>query len=1050
MRIIRSLLVLNVCALFSMNLFAQDINIDNFENLNSWQKVVSDGASMNVSLVKGVTGNAIKIDYKFTGAGYCGIVKNLSINLPSNYKFTFYCKANSPKNNLEFKLDDSTGNNVWWYVFRRFDFPKNWTLLTVRKRQIAFAWGPRGGGELKHLRKIELIISAAAGGSGTVYLDELSFKELPPPETKIITPTVKASSSLKSEPSFIFDKNPKTEWRSGSNEKQSLLINFKYLKEYGGIIINWDSLDYATNYNIESSDNLKSWKTLYTAKNDHRKISFIPLPDNESNYMRINLIKSSRGKGYGIKGIDIENYKFAEDDNYRFEQIAGYYPKGYFPKYFLNKQTYWTLVGINGGEKKGLINEEGMIETSKESFSVEPFLYYNNKFITWNSVKLQQGLERNYLPIPNVNWLSKDFKLEVQAFGAGKIDSSSMYIKYSITNTSAKTIESSLFLAIRPFQVNPPWQNLNTTGGAAKINSIEYKDGTVNVNDKKIVSVTKPSNFGASMFSNGSIVNYISRNSLPKNFAVKDSDGFASSAFQYSFKIEPGKTYSAVLIIPFDKKYQVDLKSNSALTLYDSKLKEITHEWIEKLDKVQINLPASENKLVNTLKSNLAYILINRSDNALQPGPRCYDRSWIRDGSLMSAALLRFGITKEVKNYINWYSKYQFPSGKIPCVVDRVGADPVPENDSQGEYIFLLLQYFKFTKDTSMLKSKWENIKATVNYIKYQISEESTAKYKNGTNEQKSFYGLVPASISHEGYVQPMHSYWDDFFVILGLKDAVVISKILGMKKEENEYKKLRDTFRTNLYNSMRLAMKNTGVNYIPGCAELGDFDATSTAIGIFPCDELKNIPEPQLHNTFNKYYSFFKKRLNPDDNWINYTPYEIRVAGTFIYLNEIKRTYNLLNFFFKGQRPEGWNEWAEVVWKDKNTPKFIGDMPHTWVGSGYINTVRALFVYEKVSSLVLGAGIRSEWLKNNNPISFDNFPTYYGTISYSMKQQNGNLNIRISGNVKLKKDKIILISPIKKKIKGIIINGKPSSSFDKDRVYLSKSNAEVKIEFQK
>ena len=71
---------------------------------------------------------------------------------------------------------------------------------------------------------------------------------------------------------------------------------------------------------------------------------------------------------------------------------------------------------------------------------------------------------------------------------------------------------------------------------------------------------------------------------------------------------------------------------------------------------------------------------------------------------------------------------YQFPSGKIPCVVDKRGADPVPENDSQGEYIYLIRQYFDFTKDTSMLVSKWDNIKSTVNYIKSQIAEESTSR----------------------------------------------------------------------------------------------------------------------------------------------------------------------------------------------------------------------------------------------------------------------------------------------------------------------------------
>jgi len=59
----------------------------------------------------------------------------------------------------------------------------------------------------------------------------------------------------------------------------------------------------------------------------------------------------------------------------------------------------------------------------------------------------------------------------------------------------------------------------------------------------------------------------------------------------------------------------------------------------------------------------------------------------------------------------------------------------------------------------------------------------------------------------------------------------------------------------------MRAAMKNRNIDYIPGCAELGDFDATSTTVGIDPCGELGNIPEPALHNTFEKYYRFFSER---------------------------------------------------------------------------------------------------------------------------------------------------------------------------------------------
>ena len=39
-----------------------------------------------------------------------------------------------------------------------------------------------------------------------------------------------------------------------------------------------------------------------------------------------------------------------------------------------------------------------------------------------------------------------------------------------------------------------------------------------------------------------------------------------------------------------------------------------------------------------------------------------------------------------------WYAPYQFASGKVPCCVDARGADPVPENDSQGEFIYAVAE----------------------------------------------------------------------------------------------------------------------------------------------------------------------------------------------------------------------------------------------------------------------------------------------------------------------------------------------------------------------
>ena len=101
-----------------------------------------------------------------------------------------------------------------------------------------------------------------------------------------------------------------------------------------------------------------------------------------------------------------------------------------------------------------------------------------------------------------------------------------------------------------------------------------------------------------------------------------------------------------------------------------------------------IELPPAAHDVVESVRSQLAYILVNRAGKAIQPGTRAYARSWIRDGALTSSALIRLGHAQEAREFLEWYAPYQFENGKIPCVVDRRGADPVPEHDSSGEFMY--------------------------------------------------------------------------------------------------------------------------------------------------------------------------------------------------------------------------------------------------------------------------------------------------------------------------------------------------------------------------
>ncbi len=139
----KTFILTSVLISFQTILSAQSTTLDSFENKEGWYFIQSDGVSLNISNEPGLTGNAIRFDYDFTkGTGYGGIQKLLPIDLPENYEFTFYVKAESPSNNFEIKFADASGDNVWWVSKRNYNFPEEWTKVRIKKRHISFAWGP--------------------------------------------------------------------------------------------------------------------------------------------------------------------------------------------------------------------------------------------------------------------------------------------------------------------------------------------------------------------------------------------------------------------------------------------------------------------------------------------------------------------------------------------------------------------------------------------------------------------------------------------------------------------------------------------------------------------------------------------------------------------------------------------------------------------------------------------------------------------------------------------------------------------------------------------
>jgi hypothetical protein len=1006
---------------------AQTRVLDDFESVGGWTAHPSEGVELRISQDSGFAGKAMRLDFDFRGgAGYAIARRSVPIDLPENWEFAWRMRADAPVNDLEFKLIDPSGENVWWMNRRRFDYPREWQRIRTQKRQVEFAWGPKGGGEMDSVAQLEIVVTAATGGKGTVWIDDLTFREREPNTPYTLTPAVRASAR---DGELAIDADGATAWRSGRDDAW-LSLDFLREREMGGLVLAWDSVDFATEYTLETSDDGARWETAYTVANGNGGRDPLYLPETETRHLRLNVQRSSRGRGVALRDLAVQPAEWSQTPNAFFANLAKEAPRGAYPRYLTGEQSYWTVVGVSGDTRESTINADGMVELGIGMPSIEPFLRADGRLWSWADVQASQSLRGGYLPIPTVRWQGPPLTLAVTSFALGKPEESVVYVRYRVENPSRDSVEATLYLALRPFQVNPSWQFLNVQGGVARVRELDWNGERILVNGTTSVAPMTPgARFGAVPFDAGDIVDYLRQGVLPGSAQVTDPRGFASGAMAFSLRLPPGGAKNVEIAVPLHPNAPIlGLFDAWSQWAGDAVLERAAREWEAELGRFTLRLPAAMHgeEIANTIRSQLAYILINRDGPSIQPGSRSYDRSWIRDGSLTSAALLRLGHADEVRAFAEWYAPHQRANGYVPCCVSLRGADPVPEHDSHGQLIYLIAEYHRMTGDRDFLQRMWPHVERAVEFIDTLRHERMTPEYR--TEEKRAYFGMVPQSISHEGYsARPMHSYWDDFFVLTGLNDAVYVADALGRTADRARFAAIRDEFRGHLLASLDAAMRMHGIDYLPGSVELGDFDATSTTVGINPMDGLDLLPRQALENTFERYYrQSIRARLDGAE-WDGYTPYEWRTVGTFVRLGWKARAHEAIGLFFAHRRPAAWNQWAEVVFRDENSPRFIGDMPHTWVGSDFIRSILDLFAYETGDALVIGAGVPEPWVREGDGLEMKGLRTRYGTLDLRMRAAGSTVRVTVGGNLRVPGGMVIR-TPLDRPIRRATVNGRAVS----------------------
>ncbi len=415
--------------------------------------------------------------------------------------------------------------------------------------------------------------------------------------------------------------------------------------------------------------------------------------------------------------------------------------------------------------------------------------------------------------------------------------------------------------------------------------------------------------------------------------------------------------------------------------------------WREKIGPRKISV--GDREVSDTVEAQTAFILVNATPFAFKPGPRNYDRTWIRDGSSQALALLWAGLIEEAKAYVVWYSERICENGMVLPILNvdgtvNHGYGSNIEFDAQGEFVSIAAEVYRISRDRVFLKAVFEPVVRAAKFI-----EELCARTNALHSQESRFHGLLAPSISHEGYSKPSYSYWDNFFALSAWRNCEYLASEIGDEDFAAYAKGKGQELAANLARSIRKTSEELGSNLIHGSADREDVDPTSTSIAFEPCRVEDVLPPELIAGTYDRAAARVKAISAPDFD-ANYSPYDLRNLNAFVSLERFEDAFRLLSVMLDSRRPRGWRHWAEVVWGAPRAPDYIGDMPHTWIGAEFATAIRRMLLRENGDTLELFRAVPDAWWEGEG-ITLHELPTAFGTLNLRAQRSASRATIELA-----------------------------------------------------
>jgi hypothetical protein len=245
--------------------------------------------------------------------------------------------------------------------------------------------------------------------------------------------------------------------------------------------------------------------------------------------------------------------------------------------------------------------------------------------------------------------------------------------------------------------------------------------------------------------------------------------------------------------------------------------------------------------------------------------------------------------------------------------------------------------------------------------------------------------GLLPAGFSAEHLGPNDYYYWDDFWAVGGLRAAAELLKPTQPKLADACAAEAKEFLQT-----IQRSFPQSSLRRYPGAIPASphrrmDSGAVGSLVADYPlqlfapADSWITKTADYLRDTHLQSGGFFQNMIHSGIN----AYLTLHLAQVRLRAGDAKAAWALMDAVVALASPTG--QWPEAI-HPLTFGGCMGDGQHIWAAAEWLMFVRNLFVREEADTLVIGAGVRPEWLQAG-VVEFGSTLTPHGPVKVRFTQ---------------------------------------------------------------